>query len=100
MAKYTLNLSEICEQVSGLKFEDLDGLPFDRIDDICNAAIPNIFSTRYDLLDNGEDLNELQRKILEHYWEYEVCTYTPSDFILRLNRKLNEIAPLYNQRYE
>lgn len=100
MAKYTLNLSEICEQVSGLRFEDLDGLAFDRIDDIANAAIPNIFSTRYDLLDNGEDLNELHRKILEHYWEYEVCTYTPSDFILRLNRKLNEIAPMYNQRYE
>lgn len=100
MAKYTLNLSEICEQVSGLKFEDLDGLAFDRIDDICNAAIPNIFSTRYDLLDNGEDLNELHRKILEHYWEYEVCTYTPSDFILRLNRRLNEIAPYFNQRYE
>ena len=100
MAKYTLNLSEICEQVSGLKFEDLDGLAFDRIDDICNAAIPNIFSTRYDLLDNGEDLNELHRKILEHYWEYEVCTYTPSDFILRINRRLNEIAPYFNQRYE
>lgn len=100
MAKYTLNLSEICEQVSGLRFEDLDGLAFDRIDDIANAAIPQIFSTRYDLLDNGEDLNELHRKILEHYWEYEVCTYTPSDFILRINRRLNEIAPYFNQRYE
>lgn len=100
MAKYTLNLSEICEQLSGLRFDDLDGLAFDRIDDIANAAIPKIFSTRYDLLDNGDDLNELHRKILEHYWEYEVCTYTPSDFILRLNRRLNEIAPYFNQRYE
>lgn len=100
MAKYTLNLSEICEQLSGLRFEDLEGLPFDRIDDIANAAIPKIFSTRYDLLDNGEDLNELHRKILEHFWEYEVCTYTPSDFILRINRRLNEIAPYFNQRYE
>lgn len=100
MARYTLNLSEICEQVSGLKFNDMEGMAFDRIDTIANAAIPNLFSTRYNLLDDGDDLNDLQRMILEHYWEYEVCAYTPSDFILRLNRKLNEIAPLYNQRYE
>lgn len=100
MARYTLNLSEICEQVSGLKFNDLTGMAFDRIDTIADAAIPNLFSSRYTLLDNGDDLNDLQRMILEHYWEYEVCAYTPADFILRLNRKLNEIAPLYNQRYE
>lgn len=100
MARYTLNLSDICEQVSGLKFNDLEGMAFDRIDTIANAAIPNLFSSRYNLLDDGDDLNDLRRMILEHYWEYEVCAYTPSDFILRLNRKLNEIAPLYNQRYE
>jgi len=100
MAKYTLNLSEVCEQVSGLRFNDLTGMAFDRIDDIANAAIPQLFSTRYKLLDDGDDRIDLERMILEHYWEYEVCTYTPSDFILRLNRRLNEIAPLYNQRYD
>lgn len=100
MARYTLNTGEICEQLTGLNFNDLSGLPFDRIDDIANAAIPKIFSDRYDLLDNGSDRNDLLRMILEHYWEYEVCTFTPADFVLRINRKLNEIAPLYNQRYE
>lgn len=100
MAKYTLNLSEVCEQVSGLKFNELTGMAFDRIDDIANAAIPHLFSSRYTLLDDGDDRIDLERMILEHYWEYEICTYTPSDFILRLNRKLNEIAPLYNQRYD
>ncbi len=100
MARYTLNVSEVCEQVSGLKFNELTGMAFDKIDDIANAAIPHIFSTRYKLLDDGDDRIDLERMILEHYWEYEVCTYTPSDFILRLNRRLNEIAPLYNQRYE
>lgn len=100
MARYTLNVSEVCEQVSGLKFNELTGMAFDRIDDISNAAIPHIFSNRYKLLDDGDDRIDLERMILEHYWEYEICTYTPSDFILRLNRRLNEIAPLYNQRYE
>ena len=100
MARYTLNTGEICEQLTGLRFNDLSGLPFDRIDDIANAAIPKIFSDRYDLLDNGDDRKDLLRMVLEHYWEYEVCCYTPADFVLRINRKLNEIAPLYNQRYQ
>lgn len=100
MAKYTLNLSEVCEQVTGLRFNDLTGMAFDRVDTIANAAIPELFSTRYTVLDDADDANDLYRMILEHYWEYEVCTYTPSDFILRLNRKLNEIMPYYNQRYE
>lgn len=100
MAKYTLNLSEVCEQVTGLNFNEMSGMAFDRIDDITNAAIPMLFSTRYNLLDDADDRTDLERMILQHYWEYEICTYTPSDFILRLNRKLNEISPYYNQRYE
>ena len=100
MAKYTLNLSEVCEQVTGMSFNDMPGMAFDRIDTIANAAIPKLFSARYTLLDGGNDRIDLLRMIIEHYWEYEVCAYTPSDFILRLNRKLNEIAPYYNKRYE
>lgn len=101
MARYTLNLSEICEQVTGLNFNTLTEVnPFDRIDTIANAAAPLLVSDRYDLLDNADDKNSFLRMLFEHYWEYEVCALTPSDFILRLNRKLNEIAPLFNQRYE
>lgn len=101
MARYTLNLSEICEQVTGLNFNTLtEANPFDRIDTIADAAAPILVSERYDLLDNGDDKNSFLRMLFEHYWEYEVCALTPSDFILRLNRKLNEIAPLFNQRYE
>lgn len=99
MARYTLNLSEVCETMTGQKYEDQVGNPFDRIDNIATAALPYLFSDRYDLLDNDTDRETLEKMILEHYWEYEICTYTPSDFILRLNRKLREIAPLYNQRY-
>ena len=100
MARYTINLSEVCEELTGVKFNELTGNAFDRIDTIANAAAPLLFSDRIELLDNGDDRNDLERMILEHYWEYEVCTYTPSDFVLRLNRKLNEIAPYYNKRYE
>ena len=100
MARYSLNVSEICEQITGLNYNDIGGNPFDAVDTICNAAAPLLVSDRYDLLDNGDDRNTLIRMLLEHYWEYEVCALTPADFTVRLNRKLNEIAPLYNQRYE
>lgn len=101
MARYTMNLSEVCEVMTGLNFNDMEETnPFDRIDTIANAAAPILVSDRYDLLDNGDDKNSFLRMLFEHYWEYEVCALTPSDFILRLNRKLNEIAPLFNQRYE
>jgi hypothetical protein len=96
-----MNLSEVCEVMTGLNFNDMtEANPFDRIDTIADAAAPILVSDRYDLLDNGDDKNSFLRMLIEHYWEYEVCALTPSDFILRLNRKLNEIAPLFNQRYE
>lgn len=101
MARYTMNLSEVCEVMTGLNFNDMtETNPFDRIDTIADAAASILVSDRYDLLDNGDDKNSFLRMLIEHYWEYEVCALTPSDFILRLNRKLNEIAPLFNQRYE
>lgn len=100
MSKYTLNLSEICGVVTGHDVNETIGNPFDYIEDIIEDAIPLIFSSRLKVYDNADDKNELLHKILEHYWEYEVCTYTPNDFIRRLNRKMNEIMPYFNQRYE
>ncbi len=38
MARYTINLSEVCEELTGVKFNDLTGNAFDRIDTIANAA--------------------------------------------------------------
>ena len=50
MAKYTLNLSEVCEQITGMSFNETPGMAFDRIDTIANAAIPQLFSNRYTLI--------------------------------------------------
>lgn len=43
-----------------------------------------------------EDLNQ---KILKHYWNYEIGQETESMFRFSLNRKMNEIMPYYNQLY-
>lgn len=42
----------------------------------------------------------LNKKILEHYWNYEIGQETESMFRFSLNRKMREIMPLYNQRYK
>lgn len=41
----------------------------------------------------------LNKKILEHYWNYEIGQETDSMFRFSLNRKMREIMPLYNQKY-
>lgn len=47
-----------------------------------------------------EDYREgLNTKILRHYWNYEIGQETESMFRFSLNRKMNEIMPLYNQLY-
>lgn len=41
----------------------------------------------------------LNKKILNHYWNYEIGQETESMFRFSLNRKMNEIMPYYNQLY-
>lgn len=42
---------------------------------------------------------KLNQKILDHYRYYEIGMETPGRFKFALNREMNEIMPLYNQRY-
>lgn len=43
---------------------------------------------------------QLNGKIIEHYWFREIGLETPALFKRFLNRKMNEIMPYYNQLYE
>lgn len=97
MARYTLNLSEVCQVLTNTGTSNMQGNAFDYIDDIIEQSIPILFSNRIEIYDDNVERAALLHKIVEHYWEYEICTYTPNDFILRINRKLNEIMPYYNQ---
>lgn len=42
----------------------------------------------------------LNKKILDHYWNYEIGQETESMFRFSLNRKMREIMPYYNQLYK
>lgn len=111
MARYTLNLYEIVETLLDASMRDLTMNPYDYIDTLCEAVVPVIFSNKvkiYVIDDNPTperreireaDRMELLKKILKHYWDYEVCCTTPYDFIFRLNKKLDEIMPYFNRLY-
>lgn len=43
---------------------------------------------------------ELNRKIINHYWNREIGMETVSLFVFAVQRRMNEIMPLYNQVYE
>lgn len=65
------------------------------------------------LVENGFDLGlqhypifdetyreQLNRKIVEHYWFREIGQETPQLFKMFLNRTMNEIMPYYNELYK
>lgn len=65
------------------------------------------------LVENGFDLNmqdypifdesyrdSLNAKIFSHYWFREIGQETPAMFRFMLNRKMNEIMPIYNELYK
>lgn len=43
--------------------------------------------------------DQLNRKIVEHYWFREIGAETPQLFKLFINRKMNEVMPYFNQLY-
>ena len=85
-------------------------------DDVCSMDYHRgaIFTVELgSLVSNGFDLGlrdypifdesyreQLNGKIIEHYWFREIGLETPGLFKRFLNRKMNEIMPYYNQLYE
>jgi hypothetical protein len=59
----------------------------------------NFGLTDYPIFDEAyrESLN---KKILDHYWNYEIGQETDSMFRFSLNRKMREVMPYYNQLYK
>lgn len=85
-------------------------------DDVCSLDYHRgaIFTVELGcLVSNGFDLGlksypifdesyreQLNGKIIEHYWFREIGLETPGLFKRFLNRKMNEIMPYYNQLYK
>lgn len=110
MAKYTIELSQCLMQLYlNKKYtkEQQYNLQYDysKIYETTNP-VEIVAETREDFFDFNYPLYdpthkaELERKILYHYWDYEIGVETYAKFKFNVNKTLNEIMPYYNKIYK
>lgn len=95
MSKYTTEVRFICETAAGYD-ESQDGMS---VEQVIQAAIPSVFNFSFPIFDE-KYRNVLETKILRHYYTREIGLETVGLWKLKLNTKLNEIMPYYNQLYK
>ena len=94
MSKYTTEVRFICETASGLN----ENKGYTDVNTIITNAIPKIFTFTFPIFDENYR-TVLEKKILKHFYTREICEETVGLWKLRLDTKLNEIMPYYNQLY-
>lgn len=95
MSKYTTEVRFICEQAAGYT----ESQPYSKVNEIIQKSIPSIFSFDFPIFDESYR-NVLCTKILRHYYTREICEEVVGLWKLRLETRLNEIMPYYNQLYK
>lgn len=95
MSKYTTQVRFICETAAGLS----ESKGQSSVKQIISAAIPFVFDFDFPIFDESYR-NVLEMKILKHYYTREIGLETVGLWKLKLDTKLNEIMPFYNQLYK
>ena len=94
LSKYTTEVRFICETVAG--YDSSQGhLPVNQILDV---AAPKVFNFTFPIFDEAYR-HVLEKKILKHFYTREIGLETVGLWMLKLDTKMNEIMPLYNQFY-
>ena len=99
MSKYTTEVRFICESYAGLD----ESVDYDHVEEVIENSYRKIFKTNDIPMFNGETEEHragLFKKILLHYYTREIGYETVGLWKLKLNQKLFEIMPYYNQLYE
>lgn len=95
MSMYTTELRYICESYAGLT----ESAGYNNIENVIKKALPKIFDFDFPIFD--EDYRTvIETKIIKHYYTREISQETVGLWKLRLNTKMNEIMPYYNQLYK
>lgn len=95
MSAFTTQIRFICESKAGLK----ESAGYDNIAQVIAGARPAIFDFPYPIFDETYRA-VLETKILKHYYTREIGEETYGLWKLRLDTKMNEIMPYYNQLYK
>lgn len=94
MSKYTTEVRFVCEEAAGLK----DSVGYNDVNEVVEKAYPKIFDSSL-VFYNEETKARLLPKILIHYYQREIGYETVGLWKLKLNQKMREILPYYNQLY-
>lgn len=95
MSKYTTQVRFICETAAGLSESEGQA----SVNKIISAAIPSVFDFNFPIFDETYR-NVLESKILKHYYTREIGLESVGLWKLKMDTKLNEIMPYYNQLYK
>lgn len=95
MAKYTTQLRSICEVNANIS----ESGGYSDVNEIISKAIPKIFNFDFPIFDENYRFT-IEKKILKHYYTREIGFETFGLWKLKLDTKLNEIMPYYNQLYK
>ena len=93
MSKYTTELRYPLEQRFQELNPDYEGTPEPR--DVCDEGRDKIFDFYYPI--NPDDKNRFEINFCMHYYTREIGSETLALFKLRLQSRLNELIPKYNQ---
>lgn len=95
MSRYTTELRFICEQYAGLD----KSTDYNDVEQVIEHSRAKVFNFNYPIFDE-EYRSVIETKILKHFYTREIGFETVGLWRLKLNTKLNEIMPYYNQLYE
>lgn len=95
MAKYTTEVRTICESYSGLTAS----VGYSQIDKVIEKSKEKIFDFDFPIFDESYR-SVIETKILKHFYTREIGLETVGLWKLKLNTKMNEIMPYYNQLYK
>lgn len=95
MSKYTTEVRFICETAAGL----VESVGYSQVSEVIQSAVPVIFDFDFPIWDE-EYRSVLCSKILKHYYTREIGFESVGLWKLKLDTKLNEIMPYYNERYK
>lgn len=94
MSNYTTEVRFICETEAGLS----ESVGYNSIADVLDKSAMKVFSFNFPIFDENYR-KPLCIKILRHYYTREIGEETCGLWKLRLEARMNEIMPYYNQLY-
>ena len=95
MSKYTTQVRLICESLLNLN----ENVVSNGVDDVLEQTWDKVFTFKFPIFDEAYR-KELCIKILRHFWTREIAHETYGAWKLRMETKLCDIMPYYNQLYK